>query len=136
MRLRPYSRASIDHAPGPSSTRLAAIDATIIGVDALVSPVTASATRSIARHDAASGVHSPARTSTAARQATRRIQAMASKGHPPSCVAVLIHSAAPQVKRNSSRPHPGRPFGKVENSRCMNTGEPIPLHCGATPSNQ
>ena len=118
IRFHPNSRASTDHAPGPSNARAIPIVAKRRHANAWLGCENALQRASTATAPPAIGVHKPtrrvipeaiARTSNAAR----------GMGAPPSIpVNPRVISAIPATSRINRRPRPGKPRANVENRRC------------------
>jgi hypothetical protein len=122
MCFRPKSRASMDQAPGPTIAKTAPRTACMIGIHG--SPECeqyrekAIHTLTMAASDPATGVHKPARRSTPAPIPRTCRTAVANGGDSPRLAMPKWMSAAPVATRRSSRPTPGQPSAKPENSRC------------------
>ena len=121
IRLSPKIRESIDHAPGPSITRLTKIAISRIGTPDTPARVQTTQSSRIAPIEAAIGVQRP----TSSRM-PHTIAAAAARREVDSSPATIAEAPQtirdrPAESRRSSSPAPGQPAGKVEKSLCKRT---------------
>jgi hypothetical protein len=117
IRFHPKSRASADHSPGPKSARAIPMVARKMFAQGSPGCVMLFHTPSTATRDPAMGVHKPASSSIPA--------AVPIAFGMNNCAGCPLHnpispwpmSELPATNRIMSRPVPGQPVAKVENSR-------------------
>ena len=117
MRFQPNSRASTDHAPGPSSANAAPMVAMKMQAEGSPGRVMMFHSASAATSEPASGVHNPASRSIPIMIATTGSVMNWMDGPPNSLAKPWITSEAPATRRMSRRPAPGQPGAKVEYRR-------------------
>jgi hypothetical protein len=117
IRFLPNSRASRDHAPGPSIAKPAAIVVTMMSSQISPMLVSASQSSAIAVTTPANGVHKPRSRSTPAAAARNR-GASCSNRNPAGTLRASKIKYAQTAIRSSRSPLPGQPLANVENRRC------------------
>ena len=117
MRFHPNSRASTDHAPGPSSANAAPMVAMKMQAEGSPGRVMMFHSASAATSEPASGVHNPASRSIPIMLATTGSAMNWMDGAVCSLANPWRMSEAPATRRMSRRPAPGHPGAKVENRR-------------------
>jgi hypothetical protein len=122
MRFLPKSRASMDHAPGPTIAKMAPRTACMMGTHGPPESEScadkATHTLTTATSPPATGVHRPIRRSMPA-PAPMSCRTMIVSGVPARKLTIAEKTIAEQVStRKSSRPTPGQPFANVEKRRC------------------
>ena len=117
MRFHPNSRASTDHAPGPSSANAAPMVAMKMQAEGSPGRVIMFHSASAANNKPAIGVHNPASRSIPIMIATTGSAMNWMDGPVCSLANPWIISEAPATSRMSRRPAPGQPGAKVENRR-------------------
>ena len=117
MRFHPNSRASTDHAPGPSSARAAPMVAMKMQAEGSPGRVTMFQSASAATRNAAMGVHKPASRSVPIMSANTARTTNWMDGPVCSLANPWITSEAPVTTRMSRSPAPGQPGANVENNR-------------------
>ena|SRR5882757_476316 len=116
--LRPYSRASMDHAPGPSASKPNAMPAWAMCSSQRLS-VSASPMLRTAAQLLAAGVQHPNMSRPPVRSCAKPTPwALQDAGLNACCRNSHINSP-PAQNLSSSKPAPGTELGKVEKSRCI-----------------
>ena len=117
IRFHPYRRLSSDQKPGPANAEAAAIVAMKMCVERDPSSHGIAQSSRAATSVPATGVHKPARSSSARPMATTHTAMIRGEGPPFSSSITRQIRAIPTTRRNSKRPTPGQPRANVENRR-------------------
>jgi len=117
IRFHPYRRLSKDQKPGPTNAAAAAIVAMKMCVERAPRSHGIVQSSRAATSVPATGVHKPARSSSARPMATTHTAIIWGEGLPFSSSTTRQIKAIPTTRRNSSRPTPGQPRANVENRR-------------------
>jgi len=117
MRFQPNSRASMDHAPGPTSAKATPMVAMKMQAEGSPGRTIMLRTASAASNKPTIGVHNPASRSSPIRIANIARTDSPMGGPVCSLTEPWMTSEAPATTRISRRPAPGQPGAKVENNR-------------------